>query len=67
MMSEESESRKHSCPNCGSEAIRRSLRSGIVENIFYRMIGLRPYRCQACGERFFDRHGAAGRKESPRE
>ncbi len=66
-MTEESENRKHACPNCGSEEVRRSLRSGIVENIFYRMVGLRPYRCQACGNRFFDRRGAAGRKENTRD
>jgi predicted RNA-binding Zn-ribbon protein involved in translation (DUF1610 family) len=66
-MTQESGERRHSCPNCGSEAVRRSLRSGIVENIFYRMIGLRPYGCQACGERFFDRRGAPGRKENTRD
>lgn len=52
LMTEDSDSRKHACPNCGSESIRRSLRSGFIENIAYRIIGLRPYRCKTCGVRF---------------
>ncbi len=64
VMTEDSDNRKHSCPKCSSESVRRSLRSGIVENIFYRILGLHPYRCQDCGERFFDRRAAAGRKDS---
>jgi len=66
-MNQESGERGHSCPNCGSEEVRRSLCSGIAENIFYRMIGVRPYRYRACGERFFDRRGAPGRKENTRD
>ena len=65
VMTEESDNRKHSCPNCGSESVRRSLRSGLIENVFYRLIGLRPYRCTVCETRFFDRRGATGRKDNP--
>jgi len=63
-MNEEFESRKHACPECGGLSIRRSVRSGFIENVFYRVIGLRPYRCQNCHFRFFDRRSASGRKES---
>jgi ribosomal protein L37AE/L43A len=66
-MMEESGNHKHSCPSCGSESVRRSYRVGLIEKIFYRLIGLRPYRCTACETRFFDRGAAKGRKESSRD
>jgi|HubBroStandDraft_1064217.scaffolds.fasta_scaffold108030_2 ribosomal protein L37AE/L43A len=67
VMTEESSNRRHSCPSCGSESVRRSYRVGLIEKIFYRLIGLRPYRCTACETRFFDRGAAKGRKESSRD
>jgi len=67
MMIEESGNRRHSCPSCGSESVRRSYRVGLFEKVFYRLIALRPYRCTVCGARFFDRGAAGGRKETSRE
>ena len=67
VMMDDSENRRHSCPSCGSESVRRSYRVGLVEKLFYRLIGLRPYRCTTCEARFFDRGAARGRKESSRE
>jgi ribosomal protein L37AE/L43A len=66
-MAEESGNHKHSCPSCGSESVRRSYRVGFVEKVFYRLVGLRPYRCTACETRFFDRGAAKGRKETSRD
>lgn len=67
VMTEETSDRKHSCPNCGSESVRRSYRVGFIEKVFYRLIGLRPYRCTACETRFLDRGAAKGRKETSRD
>jgi DNA-directed RNA polymerase subunit RPC12/RpoP len=67
VMTRESDKRRHSCPNCGSESVRRSLRSGFIENIIYRLIGLRPYRCMACETRFIDRRSAEARRDSSDE
>ena len=67
MMSEESGDRRHHCPNCGSPLVRRSFRAGIIETFFYRLIGLRPYRCRGCGTRFFDRGGGKGRVDATEE
>ncbi len=67
MMREESDDRRHLCPNCGSPLVRRSARIGIVENFFYRIVALRPYRCRACGNRFFDRGGGRGRVDTSEE
>ena len=67
MMSQDVDDRRHACPKCGSEMVRRSLRSGFIENLIYPLFGLRPYRCMACEERFIDRRGAGGRKEIHRE
>jgi ribosomal protein L37AE/L43A len=67
VMTYESENRTHSCPNCGSESVRRSYRVGLIEKIFYRLIGLRPYRCTLCETRFLDRGAAKGRKETSRD
>jgi hypothetical protein len=67
LMAEESGNHKHSCSSCGSESVRRSYRVGFVEKVFYRLVGLRPYRCTICGARFFDRGAAKGRKETSRD
>jgi DNA-directed RNA polymerase subunit RPC12/RpoP len=67
VMSEEPGDRRHLCPHCGSHLVRRSFREGFVEKFFYRLIALRPYRCRACGTRFFDRGGGKGRVDSTEE
>jgi|ERR1700733_1321949 len=64
---EDSEDRMHACPSCGSQAVRRSLRHGFVENILYRLLAIRPYRCMACDLRFTDRGVGHGRKVSTRD
>src|SRR5271155_4423370 len=66
-MKEDSEDRLHACPSCGSQAVRRSLRHGFVENVVYRILAIRPYRCMACDLRFTDRGVGRGRKVSSRE
>jgi DNA-directed RNA polymerase subunit RPC12/RpoP len=67
MKKEDSEDRLHACPSCGSQAVRRSLRHGFVENVLYRILAIRPYRCMACDLRFTDRGVGHGRKVSTRD
>ena len=43
------------CPRCGSTNVRRSRRRGLLERVLLRLLGLRPYRCEDCDERFL--HG----------
>ena len=40
------------CPKCGEERAHRSHRSG-VKDYFYRLFRMIPYRCRACGRRFY--------------
>jgi hypothetical protein len=40
------------CPNCGSVYVRRSLRRGLGEGFFLRILFRAPYRCSVCGTRF---------------
>ncbi len=40
------------CPECGSDSVRRSMRHGFLE-WFLKRLFLLPYRCRACGPRFF--------------
>ena len=61
-MTDKSADRQHSCPNCGSESVRRSARIGFLEKVVYRLLALRPYRCAVCETRFFDRAGGKSRK-----
>jgi len=42
------------CPNCGAAEVHRSRRRGVFEHILLRMVSRRPYRCFACGARFYD-------------
>jgi predicted RNA-binding Zn-ribbon protein involved in translation (DUF1610 family) len=67
MKKEDTEERLHACPSCGSQAVRRSLRHGFVENVLYRILAIRPYRCMACDLRFTDRGVGHGRKLSTRD
>ena len=41
------------CPKCGSTDVRSSLRRGLREGFFLRIIFRAPYRCKKCGTRFF--------------
>ena len=47
------------CPNCHSEDVRRSRRSGPREGIALRLKHQAPYRCQHCATRFIAREDAA--------
>jgi len=40
------------CPRCGSTNVRRSHRRGFLERALFQLLGLRPYRCEDCDERF---------------
>lgn len=40
------------CPYCGSKAIRRSKRRGMVESSL-SLIWVRPFRCKDCDQRFY--------------
>lgn len=42
--------------------MRRSTRHGLKENIVYRVMGVGPYRCTTCDERFVDRN--TGKKKT---
>jgi DNA-directed RNA polymerase subunit RPC12/RpoP len=39
------------CPNCGVSTVRRSRRANISQ-LFRMMLGVYPFRCMACGDRF---------------
>jgi hypothetical protein len=41
------------CPNCRSSLFHRSRPKGIVETFLLPLIFMRPFRCEACDERFF--------------
>jgi DNA-directed RNA polymerase subunit RPC12/RpoP len=41
-----------SCPTCGSADVRRSRRQGFSE-IPKMLLGIYPFRCLGCGDRFF--------------
>lgn len=41
------------CPNFGSVYVRRSLRRGLGEGFFLRILFRAPYRCFECGTRYF--------------
>ncbi len=40
------------CPRCGRNDVRQSGRRGIIDGLM-ALIGLAPYRCRACRNRFF--------------
>ena len=41
------------CPLCGSEAVLRSRRRGLIEFLILPVLMLRPYRCRQCSARHF--------------
>lgn len=46
---------RHSCPSCGANEVRRSRRSGLIEQVVLRVVLMRPYRCLTCDKRFYNR------------
>lgn len=40
------------CPDCGWTDIRRSMPHGVIDRLV-RIVGLVPYRCRSCGQRFY--------------
>jgi DNA-directed RNA polymerase subunit RPC12/RpoP len=41
------------CPYCGSKRIQRSRRKTVAERTILRWLGIHPYRCARCDERYF--------------
>jgi hypothetical protein len=41
------------CPDCGSEALRRSQMRGLLERGLLRVIGVRAFRCESCDKRHY--------------
>jgi len=44
------------CRSCGSKSVSRSKRRGIVERVLFRLLPIRPYRCNDCDSRFYGYH-----------
>lgn len=42
------------CPECQATEVHRSRRKGLWEHTALRLMRRRPYRCFACGHRFYD-------------
>ena len=40
------------CPVCGWMDVRRSMPHGFFDGLL-RIVGLVPYRCRSCGQRFY--------------
>jgi predicted RNA-binding Zn-ribbon protein involved in translation (DUF1610 family) len=40
------------CPNCGGE-LYRSHRRGMVKSTAFRLLLIRAYRCDRCGQRYY--------------
>ena len=57
-----SEAESVHCPNCRGNMIRRSRRNGVFEKTLLKVLGVRPYRCKGCDERYF---GVGLRREHP--
>ena len=41
------------CPSCGSQRVYRSRRRGVAERMLFRLLLVRPYRCESCDVRFY--------------
>jgi transposase-like protein len=41
------------CPQCASASIRRSRKSGILEQVLHSVLFISPYRCNACDKRYY--------------
>ena len=46
------EDERQTCPQCGSQDIRRSSSEGTIPALL-RLIGRYPFRCRSCRKRFF--------------
>jgi ribosomal protein L37AE/L43A len=46
------DSSKHVCPYCQNSSFRRSHRGGLRQHVV-SLVGIRPYRCLNCQERFW--------------
>jgi hypothetical protein len=46
---------RRSCPHCEGRELRRSRRRGFFERYLLSSLGLFPYRCDYCRERFYAR------------
>jgi predicted RNA-binding Zn-ribbon protein involved in translation (DUF1610 family) len=40
------------CPECGWMDVRRSMPKGFLDRLV-RIVGLVPFRCRSCGQRFY--------------
>jgi len=40
------------CPVCGWTDVRRSMPHGFLDSLV-RIVGMVPYRCRSCGQRFY--------------
>ena len=40
------------CPNCDGE-LHRSRRRGIVKSVAFRLLLIRAFRCDRCGQRYY--------------
>lgn len=45
---------RRTCPQCQSQSIKRSLRRGFVEKVFFRILCVWPFTCHNCDARFWD-------------
>lgn len=41
------------CPWCQSPQVRRSQRWNFMEQAIFRLLWIKPYRCEACNRRFY--------------
>jgi hypothetical protein len=55
------------CPKCAGTDVRRSPRRGVLELIVLSSIGVRPFRCQSCANRFYGlkRNGRGSSSPNP--
>ena len=58
--------KEHRCPNCGSEALRRSQMRGLIERGVLRVIGIRAFRCESCDQRHYGFEGKEGNQNKSR-
>jgi len=47
------DSHRSHCPRCTGDKIYRSRQRGFFENSILPIMGIRPYRCAGCGNRYY--------------
>ncbi len=52
------------CPQCQSRNIAKSKRRGLLESVVFKLIHVRPYRCQTCDLRFLSKDAPQGHRAS---